>query len=423
MIAHEGVEGVGGLLTQVHLDAQVVLEHLLHGDHHVPFVGRRRLPPHPEFKRGKAPAFRIPGFGQPLPGQFRIEGLVLADPLRLVTGKTLRQHAVGRRGAAAEYDVADGLAVDGVGEGLAQPHVVEGRFGGLEDRVVRPEVRVGDQFSAQDGIHARVMVIGAHDADPVELAVFIGGQPPPARQDEGELDTFEISLPRPVVVGIQPVGHADALVPRREAPGGIGHAILRLGPPYPVFLHLPPGRGHGSEEGQDVGKIGAGRFGFDHQRAVVHRPDADGRRVARLPRVEGPGALDRIVEVGEDVGAGGIEQPAEGPLEIVGGHRPAVAPLRALPDPEGPGHVVVRHGPGLGRRAPDLHVFVEDQQGLEEEGVELGVEEGYAHVQGGRFQHAQPDELLAQRGGVGREFPSHRIDARSRRFGAGPVTR
>jgi hypothetical protein len=99
-------------------------------------------------------------------------------------------------------------------------------------------------------------------------------------------------------------------------------------------------------------------FGLDHQCAVVGRGDA--------------------LEVGDVVavrGARGLvgEHPVERERRVLGGDRPAVGPLRVLPDLERPGQLVRRGRPRLGQSGRGLGlVGGRDGQELVDEPADLG---------------------------------------------------
>ena len=264
-----------------------------------------------------------------------------------ITRRLARIVAADRLAEAEHGALYQGVAVDGVGQGAAHPHVVERRLG-----VVDPQNDLAFG-GADDDAEARVALELGHVlgrgivGEGVHVARADGGEGGGRVADEAEDDGVQARVRAPVAVAADQ-GQLAAALPalqleragadRRDGVGrgGLGRDHDRVAP------------------GQDIGQGG-------------HRPrqmDAQGRRVDDL---DGADRLEQgLLGVGRALGGDAVEREF-GDSRV---ERRAVGEGHAAPQMEGPGQAVGRGLPRLGQRGGDGPVLGQPGQALEDVGVD-----------------------------------------------------
>ena len=386
--------------------AQGIAQHRLHGLRGVADLGIGLADP--EIDCGKPVAFRIARLGQEGAGAVRVVGLDFLDGRVRAAGKFGRQHRVGGHARLSQHDVAQGLAVDGLADRAAHPHVVEGRFAGLEEQVPGFREGVVRELVFQGRMVFNKREIGQQDPQVVDLAVFVRRGTRVSRGEDLD-DFFEIPLVGPRIVGVEGQRGLPALLPFREGVARVGDQVPGFAPPDPVFLHLPPGYRSRPGERDDEGQVGTGFFRFDLQRVIVQGPDAHGRRVGYAALVVRTGALDFVVEEGVGTCHGRIEEPLVGVFEVVGRDPAAIAPSPVGTEFERPAQPVRRLCPRGRRRSDQLQVPVEHDQAFEQRERPLALVDVDTDIEGQRLDQGVAEHLLIQGRGVRRHLLSDGI--------------
>ena len=250
----------------------------------------------------------------------------------------------GRRHAVAVHHLVDeGLAVERVGDRLAEVRVGEDlRLGGI----VLAEVVEGDVAvaAAVVGLQLALGAVGLEllvglrhgDAVEVELAVVEHvalGAGVGEHEDAHLVELDGVGVP---VVGVLLQHDLVLVLPAVEqerAVGGEGAGVRAVG--VAVLLHEVGARGRGQRRGGEAEEVGGRAVEPDDERLVVGRGDAEFLGLLR-GLADGGAVLDDVVDLAE---AGADEEPLEGGDEIAGDDRLAVGPVR-LAQMEGVGHAV-----------------------------------------------------------------------------------
>ena len=295
---------------------------------------------------GEVLAARVPGLGQELLG---LAGVVVGVLLqRLVDGEGVAVHQVpiGGGGQRRQQGADKGVAVAGVGEGLAHLQVVEGLRLGLEEDVVdaevdRVEVRrqlVDPRGRLGDG------QVGLRQGD---VRVVVDGAGLQERQVVGAADLGDLVLDgraEPgVVLRVGLEHHVGRRVERLEEVGAHGDDSGRVGVVHAIAVLGQARRRQRHRVEHGVGHEGHRPFGSDNEGVLVgahaHADGVDGCLARHRLGV----VLDDARPVPDKVpGVLGVGRVAERLYEVVGGQLVAVAPHDPRRDVELP-----RRGRGL----------------------------------------------------------------------------
>ena len=204
--------------------------------------------------------------------------------------------------------------------------------------------------------------LGRRHLHHIQLAGLVGRQGGAFLADHVELQPVHAG--RAAVIGR--VGREDHLLlgnPLRQEERAVRHDGLRLDP---LLLAGPldhvPRQGHEAGQRGHVDEVGRGVLERHFERAVVQGADADRGGIGCLAGVVGASALEvhqlpvlpAAVEVRRQVAL-------DGPFEIVGGDRLAVAPAHVRPQAEAPDRAVGAGLPGGGQVRRWLQVLVEQR--------------------------------------------------------------
>ena len=293
--------------------------------------------------------------------------VVGVSPHVVLVASDSRGNDVSSRGAGAREDgVADGLTVDGQGDGLAQVHILKQRIGVVDGEVVDGGLVAQQHLLARgDGVavvRQAIGVLGGGDLCSGNVAeVIVAGLELligslhvllDVELDGGDLrlvavvvlETLEVD-----VLAVHPLAvHHEGAIAHRS--GEVGVEILQS---------------HGGHRGQGgvarhIGEVGIGGGELDHEGLVIGRGDA--REDVGLAGSQCVIAVHHGDVVGHGRGAVsvglGIHQTGPATYERLGIHGVAVVELAALLEGEGELGAVVIGSPRLSGGGYELALLV-----------------------------------------------------------------
>ena len=251
------------------------------------------------------------------------------------TGGHIRSEVISRFLASAEHLVGDQGAVDGVGERLAHPHIVQWCLTGIEGVVVGTELIRGIDLVRDLLLQFVVLLLGERFGDmQIARQIAVGGRALLIDRHEDHLCQHGMG-PIPVIrVG----GQLQLLVdhPVVQHKGTVAHQFAGLGPQVAVLLDAGLMERRQAGVAQQVQEVGH-RLGEGHLQGVVIEgldPQLAGRQFAS-------DYLVHLVETGQlgKPGEGGslfrVDQLAPAVDEVACLDRIAVGPARIRAQMEG----------------------------------------------------------------------------------------
>ena len=285
---------------------------------------------------------RETGFVEQRPGALQVKPVSVQSVA--VEGARVVQRAVSRAGQPSMQRVHHELPVDGVGDGLSNPQVVEGRPAQVElDIVDRTERFVAGRAHAEVGIVLDPQNVAKAQAGERVVVHFARLQREHARRrllEKPDDDPVEQrpSLDEEVVVALEDHMLSPHPFLEPEGAGADGRGVHGMGLRVPAVAEDVFGNDRHQERDQRLHESG--------MRLV--EPDRDGmgvRRVHPAHRVE-HGDAERVVFL--------HDREREG--DILGGHRPAVVEAGVRVEMEGVAAAVFGNLPAFGEIGPGFEV-------------------------------------------------------------------
>ena len=296
------------LFDDLDLDAEVLFPHALEFDGDVGFDGFGEVE---VFDAGEAFAVGVTGFGQEGAGFDGVEGEAWGRDVGLGAGTGWGEGPGGEFAELGDF-FGDAFAVDGVGEGLADFGVVEGRGVDVEAGEVGAEEGAG----VEPGFGFEVGGEGGGDHafvhDEVSLAgeeVIDGGV---GLGDGEDFDGLHGDVGGVPVTGVFAEAEVVVEFPGIEEVGAVADNVVRFEPGAAVFFDGGEVDGGEGGEGAEVDEVGGGVLEGDGEGEGVGSGDADLGEVGEGAGVVGGGVGDDV-ELGGVVGAeGGVEDALPG---------------------------------------------------------------------------------------------------------------
>lgn len=132
--------GIALYVSNGNLDIQDFLQLLLDYLGSLTDDGFRSCIAYPHLHFRKASPIRKTGLVQQLPGTIRVKLLVGLMFVPYIAGKVGRQHGIGRYDRLLEHHIGDYFLVNGMGDRLTHPQIIEGGLTGAKKQIVGSEI-------------------------------------------------------------------------------------------------------------------------------------------------------------------------------------------------------------------------------------------------------------------------------------------